>query len=171
MLGRIDLGRDGSDAPPLVPSTPLLSPATSTTSLSSLSLLPSPLPALDDSSAATHLVAQVTCKQIKVYGQGLHPRIIAFDCGMKNNIVRCFVKEQRVQVGQGSHTIYHPIAFVGMTDCVPGDGGAVRLRPGGQPAADRVRGEGIFILNSEYFKLRAPSIQVIRSLGIVGDRV
>ncbi len=32
-----------------------------------------------------------------------------------------------------------------MTDCVPGDGGAVRLRPGGQPAADRVRGEGIFI--------------------------
>ena len=27
-----------------------------------------------------------------------------------------------------------------MTDCVPGDGGAVRLRPGGQPAADRVRG-------------------------------
>jgi carbamoylphosphate synthase small subunit len=111
MLGRIDLGRDGSDAPPPVPSTPLLSPATSTTSLSSLSLLPSPLPALDDSSAATHLVAQVTCKQIKVYGQGLHPRIIAFDCGMKNNIVRCFVKEQRVQVGQGSHTIYHSIAL------------------------------------------------------------
>jgi carbamoylphosphate synthase small subunit len=34
-----------------------------------------------------------------------------------------------------------------MTDCVPGDGGAVRLRPGGQPAADRVRGEGIFIRN------------------------
>ena len=56
-----------------------------------------------------------------------------------------------------------------MTDCVPGDGGAVRLRPGGQPAADRVRGKGIFILNSEYFKLRAPSIQVIRSLGIVGE--
>ena len=92
MLGHIDLGRNGSDAPPLVPSTPLLSPATSATSLSSLSLLPSPLPALDDSSAATHLVAQVTCKQIKVYGQGLHPRIIAFDCGMKNDIVRCFVK-------------------------------------------------------------------------------
>ena len=51
MLGRIDLGWDGST---LVPSTPLLSPATSATSLSSLSLLPWPLPALDDSSAATH---------------------------------------------------------------------------------------------------------------------
>lgn len=100
MMGRIDLGRDNSDAPPPVASSPLLSPTTSTASLSSLSLLPSPLPALTDLDAgpATHLVAQVTCKHIKVYGQGLHPRIIAFDCGMKNNIIRCFVKEQHVQV-------------------------------------------------------------------------
>eukprot|EP01035_Chromulina_nebulosa_P039088 gene39088-52817_t len=45
MMGRIDLGRDASDAPPPVASSPLLSPATSTASLSSLSLLPSPLPA------------------------------------------------------------------------------------------------------------------------------
>ena len=35
-----------------------------------------------------NLVAQVTAKEVRVYGKGNSPKIIAFDCGMKNNIVR-----------------------------------------------------------------------------------
>ncbi|TMW65624.1 hypothetical protein Poli38472_008266 [Pythium oligandrum] len=35
-----------------------------------------------------NLVAQVTSKEVKVYNKGGSPRIIAFDCGMKHNIIR-----------------------------------------------------------------------------------
>jgi len=80
IMGRIELAGDESPHP-------------STTSSSLLS---------DDDStnnpSLLRLVAQVAQPLIKVYGQGLSPRIIAFDCGMKNNILRCFVLEQRVQV-------------------------------------------------------------------------
>lgn len=33
----------------------------------------------------------------QVYGQGKSPKIVAFDCGMKFNIVRYFVKTHNVQ--------------------------------------------------------------------------
>jgi carbamoyl-phosphate synthase large subunit/carbamoyl-phosphate synthase small subunit len=35
-----------------------------------------------------NLVAQVTSKEVKVYNKGASPKIIAFDCGMKHNIIR-----------------------------------------------------------------------------------
>lgn len=43
-----------------------------------------------------HLVKEVSTKTIKTYGEGRLPRIIAFDCGMKLNIVRYFVNELKV---------------------------------------------------------------------------
>jgi carbamoyl-phosphate synthase/aspartate carbamoyltransferase len=45
----------------------------------------------------TNLVAQVSTKAVKVYGKGKSPRIVAFDCGMKFNIIRYFVKYHEVQ--------------------------------------------------------------------------
>lgn len=39
-----------------------------------------------------NLVAQVSTKEVRVYGKGNSPKIIAFDCGMKMNIIRYFVK-------------------------------------------------------------------------------
>lgn len=45
----------------------------------------------------TNLVAQVSTKAVKVYGKGKSPRIVAFDCGMKFNIIRYFVKYHDVQ--------------------------------------------------------------------------
>lgn len=41
-----------------------------------------------------NLVAQVSTKEIKVYGEGKFPRIIAFDCGMKLNILRFFLYDR-----------------------------------------------------------------------------
>ena len=38
-----------------------------------------------------NLVAQVTTKETRVYGKGNSPKVIAFDCGMKYNIIRCFM--------------------------------------------------------------------------------
>jgi carbamoyl-phosphate synthase small subunit len=43
-----------------------------------------------------HLVREVSTKVIKTYGEGRSPRIIAYDCGMKLNIVRYFVNELKV---------------------------------------------------------------------------
>lgn len=34
----------------------------------------------------------------QVYGKGNTPRIVAFDCGMKFNIVRYFVHHQKAQI-------------------------------------------------------------------------
>ena len=45
-----------------------------------------------------HLVSQVSCKSIKSYGEGQTPRIIAFDCGMKYNIIRYLIDDQHAQV-------------------------------------------------------------------------
>ncbi|KAF0715204.1 hypothetical protein AaE_011379, partial [Aphanomyces astaci] len=36
----------------------------------------------------TNLVAKVSPKEVKVYNKGASPKILAFDCGMKHNIVR-----------------------------------------------------------------------------------
>jgi carbamoyl-phosphate synthase large subunit len=46
----------------------------------------------------TNLVAQVSLKEPKVYGVGNSPSIIAYDCGMKHNIIRYLVREQKVQL-------------------------------------------------------------------------
>lgn len=43
-----------------------------------------------------HLVAEVSTKEIKVFGQGQSPSIIAFDCGMKLNIVRYLIYDEKV---------------------------------------------------------------------------
>jgi carbamoyl-phosphate synthase (ammonia) len=40
---------------------------------------------------ATHLVDQVSCKTPTVYGKGNPTKVIAVDCGMKNNIIRHLV--------------------------------------------------------------------------------
>ena len=107
MQGRIDFGNEADSSLPPIPPSPVLTPATSSASLSSLvfPLTPRDSEVGDDTTVAsngatkrTHPVAQVTCKEIKVYGQGYSPRIIAFDCGMKHNIIRCFVREQQAQV-------------------------------------------------------------------------
>eukprot|EP01041_Mallomonas_annulata_P008461 gene8461-17439_t len=45
-----------------------------------------------------HLVSEVSTKEIKTYGVGNTPHILAIDCGMKLNIVRYFVYEQKVQL-------------------------------------------------------------------------
>ncbi|KAH9159436.1 hypothetical protein LEN26_002346 [Aphanomyces euteiches] len=39
----------------------------------------------------TNLVAKVSPKEVKVYNKGASPKIVAFDCGMKHNIVRYLV--------------------------------------------------------------------------------
>jgi carbamoyl-phosphate synthase/aspartate carbamoyltransferase len=38
-----------------------------------------------------HLVNEVSPRTVRVFGRGGRPAIIAFDCGMKNNIVRYLV--------------------------------------------------------------------------------
>mmetsp|Transcript_32767 Transcript_32767/g.72153 ORF Transcript_32767/g.72153 Transcript_32767/m.72153 type:complete len:1504 (+) Transcript_32767:197-4708(+) len=43
-----------------------------------------------------NLVAEVSTKVIKTYNKGKSPRIIAFDCGMKLNIVRCLIYDEDV---------------------------------------------------------------------------
>jgi len=43
-----------------------------------------------------HLVKSISTKEIRTIGAGQSPRIIAFDCGMKYNIIRYFVHELKV---------------------------------------------------------------------------
>jgi carbamoyl-phosphate synthase/aspartate carbamoyltransferase len=45
-----------------------------------------------------HLVREVSTPTIKVYGEGNSPHIIAFDCGMKCNIIRYLVNDERVKL-------------------------------------------------------------------------
>lgn len=40
----------------------------------------------------TNLVQMVTTKEVTVYNKGKSPRILAFDCGMKHNIIRFLLK-------------------------------------------------------------------------------
>ena len=44
-----------------------------------------------------NLVAEVSLKTPRVFNKGLSPRIVAVDCGIKNNIIRCLCQCQ-VQV-------------------------------------------------------------------------
>eukprot|EP00903_Cladosiphon_okamuranus_P012119 g11371.t1 len=43
-----------------------------------------------------NLVEEVSLKEVRVFNPGMDVSIIAFDCGMKANIIRYFVKEQKV---------------------------------------------------------------------------
>lgn len=45
-----------------------------------------------------NLVSEVSTKEIKVFGKGQLPRIIAFDCGMKLNIVRYLIYDEKVSL-------------------------------------------------------------------------
>lgn len=45
-----------------------------------------------------NLVADVSTKQVVVYGKGNTPKIIAYDCGMKFNIIRYFVDTHKVEL-------------------------------------------------------------------------
>ena len=45
-----------------------------------------------------NLVAEVSTKKVVVYGKGNTPSIIAYDCGMKYNIIRYLVNEHKVQL-------------------------------------------------------------------------
>lgn len=45
-----------------------------------------------------NLVAEVSVSEVVVYGSGNTPKIIAYDCGMKYNIIRYFVNVHKVQL-------------------------------------------------------------------------
>ena len=45
-----------------------------------------------------NLVAEVSTKEVRVYGKGNSPKIIAYDCGMKYNIIRYLVHEHKVEL-------------------------------------------------------------------------
>lgn len=55
-----------------------------------------PVPIVDPN--LRNLVAEVSVKEIRSFGEKNSPHIIAFDCGMKNNIIRYLVYEQKVRV-------------------------------------------------------------------------
>ena len=38
---------------------------------------------------ARNLVAEVSIKEPRVFNKGMTPRVVAVDCGIKNNIIRC----------------------------------------------------------------------------------
>ena len=65
--------------------------------LGTIALAGKPAPPLHDPNT-TNLVAQVSTKQTRVFGEGLTPRILAFDCGIKYNIIRYLVEHQKVQL-------------------------------------------------------------------------
>mmetsp|Transcript_9613 Transcript_9613/g.36018 ORF Transcript_9613/g.36018 Transcript_9613/m.36018 type:complete len:1506 (-) Transcript_9613:175-4692(-) len=45
-----------------------------------------------------NLVAEVSTKVIRVFGEGNSPRILAYDCGIKYNIIRYFIDAHKVQL-------------------------------------------------------------------------
>eukprot|EP00804_Cyclotella_cryptica_P015765 CCRYP_013402-RF/>CCRYP_013402-RF protein AED:0.05 eAED:0.05 QI:200/0.83/0.85/1/0.83/0.85/7/149/1539 len=47
---------------------------------------------------ARNLVAEVSTKSINVYGSSNSPSVIAYDCGMKYNIIRCLVDVHKVKL-------------------------------------------------------------------------
>ena len=65
--------------------------------LGTIAAMGSPTPPLHEPNT-TNLVAQVSTKQTRVFGEGLTPRILAFDCGIKYNIIRYLVEPWRVQL-------------------------------------------------------------------------
>jgi len=51
-----------------------------------------------DDPNARNLVAEVSTKTVNVYGTSNSPSIIAYDCGMKHNIIRYLVDEHKVKL-------------------------------------------------------------------------
>ncbi|CAM9209800.1 unnamed protein product [Ascophyllum nodosum] len=49
-----------------------------------------------DDPNARNLVEEVSVKSVRVFNPGMETKIIAFDCGMKANIIRYFVRDQKV---------------------------------------------------------------------------
>ena len=45
-----------------------------------------------------NLVAEVSTKDVVVYGKGQTPKIVAYDCGMKYNIIRYLVETHKVEL-------------------------------------------------------------------------
>lgn len=45
-----------------------------------------------------NLVAEVSTKEVQIYGKGNSPKIIAYDCGMKYNIIRYLVTTHKVEL-------------------------------------------------------------------------
>lgn len=45
-----------------------------------------------------NLVAEVSTKEVVVYGKGNTPKVIGYDCGMKFNIIRYLVETQKVEL-------------------------------------------------------------------------
>jgi len=56
-----------------------------------------PMESFDDPNQR-NLVAEVSTKQVVVYGKGNTPKIVAYDCGMKYNIIRYFVETHKVEL-------------------------------------------------------------------------
>jgi carbamoyl-phosphate synthase small subunit len=52
-----------------------------------------------------NLVAEVSTKSIKVYNKGKSPSIIAFDCGMKLNIIRYLIYDEDVCLTIGMYPV------------------------------------------------------------------
>lgn len=55
-------------------------------------------PALFDDPNKRNLVAEVSTKSVVVYGKGNPTTILAYDCGMKFNIIRYFVETHKVEL-------------------------------------------------------------------------
>lgn len=55
-------------------------------------------PAMFDDPNQRNLVAEVSTKEIVVYGKGNSPKIIAYDCGMKFNIIRYLTQTHEVEL-------------------------------------------------------------------------
>lgn len=60
-----------------------------------------------------HLVAEVSTKEVKVYGQGNPVKILAVDCGMKHNIIRMLVERgAEVKLVPWDHDLYDDLPNV-----------------------------------------------------------
>ena len=59
--------------------------------------LPQAMPDFEDPNKR-NLVAEVSTKSVKVYGEGNETSIVAYDCGMKFNIIRYFVDTHKVKL-------------------------------------------------------------------------
>ena len=77
MLGKVNIGGGGADGGKCTSPKKMLKPV-------------APSGAFDDPNLR-NLVAEVSTKRVRVYGKGNRPRVLAFDCGMKYNIIRHFV--------------------------------------------------------------------------------
>lgn len=55
-------------------------------------------PEMFDDPNKRNLVAEVSTKTIQIYGKGNSPRILAYDCGMKFNIIRYLVDTHNVEL-------------------------------------------------------------------------